>query len=401
MLSGVAGDFGKTKLMNTIATSAAAKGKKVGVFTPEHKQLQEPYEETHYLLQPVKRAASKTAGTIRTTTGGLVDFWTLTDNELAGRGREYDIVLGDEAAFTKNGQMMGIWQKSIKPTMLTTAGTAWFFSTPNGDDPSNFFFEICNNPELGFKEFHAPTSSNPYVPPDELEKERLSNHPLVFQQEFLAEFVDFTGVKFFDLQLMLDNGEPVAMPSRCDFVVAVIDSATKTGQEHDGTAVIYFAVHLHPAPQLVILDYDIVQIEGALLETWLPTVFQNLDALAVETGTRSGVAGVWVEDKASGMVLLQQARNRGWRAFPINSALTSVGKDERAISVSGYVYRRMVKMSERAYNRIVTFKGYARNHLLTQVIGFKIGDKNQKRADDLADCFMYGIAITLGNAGGF
>jgi hypothetical protein len=37
-----------------------------------------------------------------------------------------------------------------------------------------------------------------------------------------------------------------------------------------------------------------------------------------------------------------------------------------------------------------------------QVHGFRIGDKNAaKRADDLYDCFVYAVAISLGNADGF
>jgi hypothetical protein len=39
------------------------------------------------------------------------------------------------------------------------------------------------------------------------------------------------------------------------------------------------------------------------------------------------------------MILLQQALRRGMPAQPIDSKLTAVGKDERAMSVSGYVHR--------------------------------------------------------------
>ena len=39
-----------------------------------------------------KRKASKTEGTIRTTTGGIIDIWALNDNPLAGRGRDDDLM---------------------------------------------------------------------------------------------------------------------------------------------------------------------------------------------------------------------------------------------------------------------------------------------------------------------
>ena len=173
-------------MMTTMAGDATAKGRKVGIFTPEYKQLSEPFDELAEILAPITKSKSASNGKIRTINNGKLDFWTLTDNALAGRGREYDLVLIDEAGFTNNSQMLDIWKKSIKPTMLTTKGAAWAFSTPNGDDPENFFHTICNDKDYGFTEFYAPTSSNPYVPADELEKERLSNHPDVFRQEFLA-----------------------------------------------------------------------------------------------------------------------------------------------------------------------------------------------------------------------
>ena len=388
-------------MMQFIAARSAAYGRKAGIFTPTYKQLQEPYDELLGTLNPIKRRASKTEGTIRTITGGIVDFWTLIDNELAGRGREYDDVCIDEAAFTKNGQMKETWNKSIKPTLLTRKGNVWVFSTPNGNDPENFFYDVCNNPELGFKQFYAPTSSNPFVDPEELEKERLANHPLVFQQEFLAEFVDWSGVQFFDLANMLEDGHAVDYPTRCEGVFAVIDSATKTGKEHDGTGVIYFGFQKFPKPRLYILDYDLVQIEGALLETWLPTVYQNLEHLVLATGARGGSLGAFIEDKASGMVLLQQARRRGWKAHPLDTAFTALGKDERAISVSGYVYQGLVKFTVKAFDKLVNFKGRQLNHMVSQVSSFRVGDKNANRADDLLDCMVYGTAIAFGDKVGF
>ena len=59
----------------------------------------------------------------------------------------------------------------------------------------------------------------------------------------------------------------------------------------------------------MILDWDIVQIEGALLEVWLPSVFECLEELSRRCGAR-GDPGAWIEDKSSGTILLQQALGR-------------------------------------------------------------------------------------------
>lgn len=399
--------WGKTRFLEVLAESAALKGKKVGIFTPEYKQILEPRDNIASTLHTAIKTKSKTDGRIELKENngkkGIIDFWILNDNELAGRGREYDLVLIDEAAFTKSPQMLEeIWKKSIKPTMLTTKGSAWVFSTPKGVDPENFFYALCNDPSHGFTEFHAPSATNPYVPADELEKERLINDPLVFQQEYLAEFVDWSGVAFFNPEKMLEQGKPVAYPTKCDGVFAVIDTAVKGGKEHDGTAIVYVAFnHLYGTP-LIILDWDVIQIDGALLENWLPQVFARQEELAGMCNARNGVIGTFIEDAAAGSILLQQGRIRGWNTMAIDSKLTMKGKDERAIDVSGYYHQEKIKISEYAFDKTVTFKGSKRNHLITQMTGFRLGDKDAyKRADDLLDALVYAIAIGVGDSTGF
>ena len=216
------------------------------------------------------------------------------------------------------------------------------------------------------------------------------------------------GTSFFDVNNILvarqsNDGatvyEPIEPRAPLDAVFATIDTAVKTGSKNDGTAVIYWGVNKQAEYPLVLLDWDIVQIEGSLLETWLPTVSQNLEGFARQYRARMGSLGSWIEDKASGMILLQQAARRGLHAQAINSKLTAVGKDERCISVSGYVQRQMVKISRQAYDKITNYKGKSGNHFLMQVFRFQIGVKDQ--ADDLLDAWCYGIAMACGDAEGF
>ena len=390
--------WGKTNLDIALAADAAVKGKYVGWFAPEYKFIAEAYRELSGILDPVKKSASKD-GVYQTITGGRIDFWSL-ENEMAGRSRKYHLVIIDEGAFTKAG-MLDIWRKNIRPTLLDFVGSAIVSSNTNGNDAENFLWQICNQPEHGFVEYHAPTHSNPYLPAEELEKLQAENHPLVYQQEYLADFVDWSGVAFFSQDSLLDKGVAPPFPTICDGVFATIDTAVKSGKEHDSTAVIYWAINKSRPFPLMILDYDVVQIEGSLLEAWLPNVFRRLEELTTQIRCINGSLGAWIEDKVSGTILIQQATRRGWPVHSIDSKLTSVGKDERALSVSGYVYRGMVKVCDLALNKVFLFKGATRNHLLAQVCGFRIGDPDQKRADDLLDTFCYGIAIGLGNAEGY
>lgn len=409
--------WGKTEFGKTVGGSQASKGRSVGWFAPDYKIQSEAYNELLDIITPIKKQASKIEGRMETTTGGRIDFWSL-ENERAGRSRKYHDVIIDEAAFTKPN-MVEIWERSIKPTLFDLGGRAWVLSTPNGTAADNFFYLLNDVEKFGFKDHHAPTADNPLLPlirpgetPEEWMERRVSellklkndNHPLVYQQEYLAEFVDWSGTAFFSVASLLDAaGNPYDMPTKCDAVFAVIDTAIKTGSKNDGTGVTFYA--LMPAVlgregRLIVLDWDIVQIEGSLLESWLPTVYERLEELATMTGARMGTTlGVFIEDKASGIILLQQAARRGWNARPIDGKLTAMGKDERAISVSGYVYRGEVKICRYAYEKVKKYKEVSRNHFLTQVTGFRIGVKDQ--ADDLFDTFCYGISIALGNTRGY
>ena len=396
--------WGKTAFEKVVACDDAIHGKLVGWFAPDYKRLSEAFSEVETILAPIKKSSSQTTGIIRTITGGSVEFWTLGD-ESAGRSRKYHTALIDEAAFGKDN-MVDIWRMSIKPTLLDYRGRCVAASNTKGVDPENFFWQICNEEKHGFVQYHAPSANNPYLPAEDIEELRRTEHPLVFQQEYLAEFVDFRGVAFFSLDNLLLHGSAVSLPMYCDAVLAVVDTAVKTGSDNDGTAVVYAAINLRGtavgAAKITILDWDIQQIEGSLLDVWLPTVFDNLTALATQCKARAGSLGAWIEDKSSGMVLLQQAKRNEWPAHAIDTALTAKGKDERALSVSGYVYRGDVKLSQLAHDKVTFYKKTTRNHLISQVCGFRMGDKDaSKRADDLLDCFTYLPSIVLGNSEGW
>jgi hypothetical protein len=397
--------WGKDVFQNTLAADRAIKGKKVGMFAPEHKQLAEPYSALLHMLAPIKGRNSRTEGLITTSTGGVIDLWPLTDNLLAGRGREYDLILINEAAFTKTPQMLSeIWEKSIEPTLLTTGGEVWVFSTPKGIDPENFFHYCCH--DAGFKEHYAPSAANPKVLPEYLEERRKKVHPLVFQQEYLAEFVDWSGAAFFTLDKWLVDGLPVPMPKQSVMVFALLDTALKSGKEHDGTGVLYCALvdcfqpTMHQ--KLILLDYDLVQIDADLLPTWLPNVYTRLETLAKMCGARMGSKGTIIEDKGSGTVLLQHAIRRGWQTVAVDGAFVALGKDERGLSVSEYHYQELCKIAAPCYEKLVEFKGASRNHLVTQVTGFRLADKEAyKRADDLYDAYTSALSVTFGNPEGY
>ncbi|MEI1392205.1 hypothetical protein, partial [Klebsiella pneumoniae] len=270
--------FGKTTLLERCASQWAYNGLKVGWFGPTYKLNLPTYKRILRTIHPVVVAKSKIDQVIETRRDGCVEFWTLQDED-AGRSRFYDRVIIDEGSLVPKG-LRNIWEQAIAPTLLDRKGHAVMAGTPKGIDPDNFFYEACTDKTLGWQEFHAPTASNPMLDPEAVAKLKDEYPALVYQQEYLADFVDWNGAAFFSESSMLVDGEAVDYPTRCDQVFAVVDTALKDGLEHDGTAVTYFARNIIAGTPLIILDWDVLQIEGALLESWLPTVGQRCEELA-------------------------------------------------------------------------------------------------------------------------
>lgn len=412
--------WGKTVFAITCIADRLLDGEICAWFAPTHMMALEVFQELKKILAPLMRESTK-GEVIRLRNGARIDFWSM-ENPLAGRSRGYHFVVIDEAAYTKLGDIstagsgLEMWHNVIRPTLTDFSGQALVCSNAAGMDPDNLLFALCDDASQGFKEFHARTIDNPLLPFRQkgesfeiwharrarFEKELVEkNDPRVYAQEYSAEFVDWRGEAFFHRAHMLVDGQPAPYPQRCNHVFATIDTAVKTGSDHDGTGVVYFAYDDIPAPRLHILDWDIVQIEGSLLEIWLPNVQARLIELSDMCRARCASPGAFIEDKNSGMILIQQAHRRGLAAHAIKSELTSVGKDGRAISISGYVHRGLVKYTDFAFDKRVNFKGSTRNHLLEQIENFRPGGKDNKRADDLLDAFCYGVAITFGDTNGF
>lgn len=351
------------------------------------------------MLKPVIQDKSKIDQIITLKTGGEIEFWTLEDED-AGRSRFYDLVIIDEASLKQKG-LRDIWEQSIAPTLLDRGGNAIMAGTPKGTDPESFFYEACTDKALGWVEYHLPTRDNPILDAAEVAKLQDKYPALVYQQEYLAEFVDWSGTAFFSQDKMLEDGKPVPVPEKADQVFAVIDTASKDGAQHDGTAVIYYARSKYAGVPLVILDWDVIQIEASLLIDWLPGIDRRLEELAKITNAREGSLGEWIEDKDSGIALLQASRRQGLPVHAIDMKLTAQGKEGRAIAVSPHVHQGKVKLSAYAFDKITDYRQQSKNHLLDQVCGFRMGQKRNEHNKDLLDCFTYGIAIALGDVEGY
>lgn len=203
------------------------------------------------------------------------------------------------------------------------------------------------------------------------------------------------GTFFLEKDLLVD-GHPVEYPQWCDCVFATIDTGIKADAKHDATAVIYWALNQYNEAQpLIILDYDILQVPADLLIDWIPNIYMRLEEFAKSCHARRGSIGALIEEKGSGIVLLQQCNRRNLLATGIDVKLVQLGKQPRALNASGYVSVGRVKYSDYAYRKTVDFKQRHANHLIKQVHSFNVGVPDQE--DDLVDAFCYGICSALGD----
>lgn len=239
-------------------------------------------------------------------------------------------------------------------------------------------------------------------PGDKLAKDKIFLGPHAYDTQYQQMPRARAGSYFFSQEQLLEEQpdktfRPVARPTNCDIVFAVVDSASKVGKERDGTGVKYFAYTRHPVPSCVVLDWDIVQIQANLLSTWLPGVINQCEAFAAECGARSGSAGVYVEDKDSGVALIQEATSKQLPVQAIASEFTALGKHGRAVSVGGYVNNKWVRFCEQAFTKTTVYKGRTRNHALHQVTTYRVGVGTPNDEDELFDCFCYGLFLVFGD----
>jgi hypothetical protein len=196
--------YGKTILGTNRLIPPALEGYPVAWFAPTYKYLREVWNDFVRILQPLNPSCNKSERRIELCTGGVIEFWSLQDED-AGRSRKYKRVVIDEAAKVKN--LKTAWFEAIRPTLADMRGDADLYSTPKGKD---FFFEcFCQGIDPLEPEWAAwqmPTSTNPFIHPDEIEELRRKLPERVYAQEILAQFLDDAGGVFRGVNAVVDKG---------------------------------------------------------------------------------------------------------------------------------------------------------------------------------------------------
>jgi hypothetical protein len=191
------------------------------------------------------------------------------------------------------------------------------------------------------------------------------------------------------------SAEPVPLPQRCEGVFAA--AAAAIGPDHDAIATVYFAVSVfNPAhPPLVVLDWELQKIEGAMLDAWLPAVEHRLDAFAQASQARGGSGGLTIEADALGSTIWEAGHTR-FAVDLTTEDLTSIPLTERAVAASNFVRSGKVRFTQAALDRRTYFKGTARNHLAAQLAAFGTsGADPLANSGELLAAFCDGVLLVM------
>lgn len=224
--------FGKTTLAVewlSFSDQGAVDGYPVGYFTATYKLIEDVWLDITNTLSPIIKKSNKNEGRIQLLNGGIIDFWTLQDKQ-AGRGRKYRKIVIDEAAHAT--YLEEAWERAIEPTLTDFKGDAWFISTPKG---INYFYTLFKRGlegREGWKSYQLPTTANPFIDPEEINKKRNDLPELVFKQEYLAEFVTF-GAGLVKPEYLIEG-----VPNRELPVIIAVDLAISEKQTADFSVIL-------------------------------------------------------------------------------------------------------------------------------------------------------------------
>lgn len=199
--------WGKTEFGVNLLTREAAGRRRTGWFSPSYKLLDDAWRSLDQNLKPLVKHRDASKHRLELYGGGVVECWSLDDPD-AGRGRAYHAIVIDEAAMVKNLEQA--WQQTIRPMLSDFRGKAWFFSTPKGI--ASYFhtlFQRGQDPAYPrWASWQMPTSTNPFIHPEEILEAQSDLTDLAFAQEYMAQFVSWAGQVFRRIADAQTNASP-------------------------------------------------------------------------------------------------------------------------------------------------------------------------------------------------
>lgn len=224
--------FGKSYLaINEMAKFARFPNQRILAVAPTYKQVKNVlWDDILTMLTDCNwvKKVNQTDLSITLINGSKITLRS-ADNFDALRGGKYDFIVMDECADIAKEA----WYLVLRPTLSDRRGHGLFIGTPKG--MGNWFFDLWSNAKTlsDWQSWQFTTVQGGNVPAEEIEAARRDLGAKEFEQEYLAQFVNYTGVIFYaysELNLVdhpgLVDGEPVHIG--CDFNVSPITAAAAT-----------------------------------------------------------------------------------------------------------------------------------------------------------------------------
>lgn len=305
--------WGKSVMGQDIACDYLLEGYPVGWFSSSYKSLADSWRDLQFVVDPLIVDKSVQEHRLKLSNGGVLECWSL-DNTDAGRGRKYKLVVIDEAAFVR--YLGAAWQETIEPTLMDMLGDAWFLSTPKG---SNFFKTIYTwglddkrYPE--WKCWQMPSVANTTIPhlAAEVQRKKETTPDRVFQQEYLAEFMDDAGGVFRNIDAAATATKQISAQSGHTYIIGI-----DWGKYNDFTV-------------LAVIDATIGELCYMERFNKIDFVFQTkrLYAVAEKFKTKTLVP----EHNSFGIPLEEQLMREGYNVHPFTT--TNASKAEAIDSLS-------------------------------------------------------------------
>lgn len=194
--------FGKTVLAceEMIGVAIAKDGRRVVYYAPTRDDARDIMWSM--LIKRCEKVAiytneSRLEIKIRTQDGGssLITLygWEAVQERQKGRGLANDLIVLDEVSQYRNFWVG--WNEVLSPTLIDRKGSALFISTPKG---FNHFYDLFNLQEKNgdYKSFHFTSYDNPFLPVEELQREKDTKPEDVFAQEFLGDWKKTSGLVY-------------------------------------------------------------------------------------------------------------------------------------------------------------------------------------------------------------
>jgi hypothetical protein len=185
--------WGKTRLGAALCIQTAMGGGRAWWVAPSYKMAAVGWRLVHELGVQVPGAEIRQVDRmVKLPTGGTVQIRSADDpDSLRGEGLDFAVL--DECAFMKEDA----WTHALRPALSDRRGKAMFISTPKG---RNWFWRLYqrgkDKGQPTWNGWRFPTSDNPYIDDDEIEAAAQSLPELIFQQEYLAMFLEDAGGVF-------------------------------------------------------------------------------------------------------------------------------------------------------------------------------------------------------------